>query len=84
MKQNWLNLGQQTRDLLVKQRTILIQKMHGMFNRLYGIKLKKERLSSKKQLLALDLSQGTPGVFQIEMVALRDQALSLTTALGAT
>ncbi len=70
----------QTRDLLVKQRTMLLNKIHGMFNR-HGMKLKKEGLSSKKRLLALDLSQFTP-LEKIELGALRDQALSLTVTLA--
>ena len=70
----------QTRDLLVKQRTMLLNKIHGMFNR-HGIKLKKEGLSSKKRLLALELSQFTP-LEQVELGALRDQALSLTVTLA--
>ncbi len=69
----------QTRDLLVKQRSMLLNKIHGIFNA-HGLKLKKEGLSSKKRLLALDQSQFT-SLEQIELGALRDQALSLTTTI---
>ena len=71
----------QSRDLLVKQRTMLLNKIHAMFNA-HGIKLKKEGLSSKKRLLALDLSQFT-ALEKIELGALRDQALSLTSILNS-
>ena len=44
------------------------------------VKLKKEGLSSQKRLLALDLSRFTP-LEKIELGALRDQVLSLTSTL---
>ena len=70
----------QTRDVLVKQRTMLLNKIHAIFTR-HGIKLRKESLSSKRRLNALGLSQFTP-VEQIELGVLRDQALSLTDTLA--
>ena len=45
-----------TRDLLVKQRTRLLNKIHALYNR-HGIKLKKESLSSKRRLMALDIGR---------------------------
>ena len=70
----------QTRDMLVKQRTQLLNGIHAMFVR-HGMKLKKEYLSSKKRLRELDISRFTM-LEQVEMAALRDQALSLTEALN--
>jgi transposase len=69
-----------TRDLLVKQRTRLLNKIHALHNR-HGIKLKKEGLASKKRLLALG---GDPfsAIEQVELEIVRDQALSLTAALS--
>jgi transposase len=69
----------QTRDLLVKQRTRLLNKIHALYNR-HGIKLKKEGLASKKRLMALG---GDPfsALEQVELEIVRDQALSLTAAL---
>jgi transposase len=69
----------QTRDTFVKQRTMLLNKIHALFNR-HGIKLKKEGLASKKRLEGLDLGQFTP-LEQVELGALRDGALSLTATL---
>ena len=69
----------QTRDVLVKQRTMRLNKIHAIFTR-HGIKLKKESLSSKRSLTDLGISQFTP-VEQIELGVLRDQALSLTDTL---
>jgi len=69
----------QTRDTFVKQRTMLLNKIHALFNR-HGIKLKKEGLGSKKRLEGLDLSRFTP-LEQVELAALRDGALSLTGTL---
>jgi transposase len=68
-----------TRDLLVKQRTRLLNKIHALHNR-HGIKLKKEGLSSRKQLMALG---GEPfsALEQIELAIVRDQVLSLTQAV---
>lgn len=70
----------QTRDVLVKQRTMLLNKIHAIFTR-NGIKLKKETLSNKRRLTDLGISQFTP-VEQIELGVLRDQALSLTDTLA--
>lgn len=69
-----------TRDLLVKQRTRLLNKIHALYNR-HGIKLKKEGLASKKRLMALG---GEPfsALEQVEIEIVRDQALSLTAALA--
>ncbi len=69
----------QTRDVLVKQRTMLLNKIHAMFVR-RGMKLKKEWLSSKKRLRELGLSQFTE-LEQVELDVLRHQALALTETL---
>ncbi len=70
----------QTRDLLVKQRTRLLKKLHALHVR-KGIKLKKESLGSKRGLGAIDL-----GLFSvcegIEIEVLREQALSLGSSLA--
>lgn len=71
----------QTRDVLVKQRTMLLNKVHAMFVR-RGMKLKKEGLASRKRLREIDLSQFT-ALEQVELDALRTQALNLTEALNA-
>jgi len=71
-----LGLLTQTRDKMVKQRTMMLNGIHALHVR-HGMKLKKEGLASKKRLRDLDLSQFTP-LEQIELAALRDQALSLT------
>ena len=64
----------QTRDMLVKSRTKMLNKIHGLFNR-HGVKLKKEVFSDKR-LRDLDFGRfGT--VEQIELAVLRDQALEL-------
>jgi transposase len=70
----------QTRDLLVKQRTRLLNKIHALYNR-HGIKLRKEGLASRKRLMALG---GEPfsALEQVELEIVRDQALSLTAALA--
>jgi transposase len=70
----------QTRDLLVKQRTRLLNKIHALYNR-HGIKLRKEGLASRKRLMALG---GDPfsALEQVELEIVRDQALSLTAALA--
>lgn len=69
----------QSRDLLVKQRTRLINKIHALYNR-HGLKIKKEKLGSKKALLNLNMD-----VFStlecIELTILRDQALNLTASI---
>lgn len=65
-----------TRDKLVKQRTMLLNGIHALHVR-HGMKLKKEGLASKKRLRELDISRFT-ALEQIELAALRDQALSLT------
>ena len=69
-----------TRDVFVKQRTMLLNKVHAMFVR-RGSKLKKEGLASKKRLRALDVSQFT-ALEQVELNALRNQALGLTETLA--
>lgn len=70
----------QTRDLLVKQRTRLLNKIHALHVR-KGLKLKKESLGSKRGLTAIDL-----GLFSaceaIEIGVLREQALSLSASLA--
>ena len=69
-----------TRDVFVKQRTMLLNKVHAMFVR-RGCKLKKEGLASKKRLRELDVSQFT-ALEQAELAALRNQALGLTETLA--
>lgn len=69
-----------TRDLLVKQRTRLLNKIHALFNR-HGIKLKKESLGSRRRLLALEIGR-FPTLEQVELRVLRDQALSLAAAIA--
>ena len=69
----------QTRDLLVKQRTRLLNKIHALHNR-HGIKLKKEGLSSRRRLMALDIARFST-LEQVELRIVRDQALSLTAAI---
>jgi transposase len=69
-----------TRDVFVKQRTMLLNKIHAMFVR-RGTKLKKEGLASEKRMRELDVSQFT-ALEQVELNALRKQALGLTETLG--
>ncbi len=71
----------QTRDVLVKQRTMLFNKIHALFAR-HGQKLKKEGLASRKRLSELDLA-GFTELERVELRALRDQALSLSETIGA-
>ena len=68
-----------TRDLLVKQRTRLINKIHALHVR-HGIKLKRESLSSKRRLTGLEIGRFT-ALEQVELRVLRDQALALTEAI---
>ncbi|MYG53718.1 MAG: IS110 family transposase, partial [Rhodospirillaceae bacterium] len=70
----------QTRDLLVKQRTRLLNKIHALHNR-HGIKLKKESLASRRRLMALDIGRFS-ALEQVELKAVRDQALSLSAAIA--
>ena len=69
-----------TRDVLVKSRTMLINKIHAVHLR-HGVKLKKESLTSRKRLREMDLSRFTP-LEQVELGALRDQAVSLSETLA--
>jgi len=69
-----------TRDLLVKQRTRLLNKIHALFVR-HGLKLKKESLGSKRRLLALEIERFS-ALEQIELRIVRDQVLSLTQSLA--
>ena len=69
-----------TRDVLVKQRTMLINKIHAVHLR-HGVKLKKERLTSRKRLREMSLSQFTP-LEQVELGALCDQAVNLSEILA--
>lgn len=70
----------QTRDLLVKQRTRLLNKIHALHNR-RGIKLKREELASRKRLLGLDRAPFS-ALEWVEIEIVRDQALSLTGAIA--
>jgi len=69
-----------TRDLLVKQRTRLLNKIHAQFTR-HGIKIKKESLGSKRALEKLEIKRFST-LEQFELTIIRDQALSLTEALA--
>ena len=69
-----------TRDLLVKQRTRLLNKIHALHTR-HGIKLKKESLGSKRRLTVLEIGRFSK-LEQIELRIVRDQALSLTDAIA--
>jgi len=69
-----------TRDLLVKQRTRLLNKIHALHTR-HGIKLKKASLGSKRRLNALEIGRFSK-LEQVELRIVRDQALSLTEAIG--
>lgn len=69
-----------TRDLLVKQRTRLLNKIHAQFTR-HGIKIKKESLGSKRALDKLEITRFST-LEQFELIIIRDQALSLTAAIA--
>jgi transposase len=69
-----------TRDVLVKQRTRLLNKIHALHVR-HGVKLKKESLSSKRRLMALEIRRFST-LEQVELRVVRDQALSLTAAIA--
>lgn len=68
-----------TRDLLVKQRTRLLNKIHAQFVR-HGIKIKKESLGTRRALEKLEIKRFST-LEQFELTILRDQALSLTAAI---
>lgn len=69
-----------TRDVLVKSRTRLLNKIHALHVR-HGLKLKKEGLSSKRRLMALEIGRFS-ALEQVELRVVRDQALSLTASIG--
>lgn len=69
-----------TRDLLVKQRTRLLNKIHALYNR-HGVKLRKEGLGSKRRLMALEIGRFS-ALEQVELKVVRDQALNLTAAIA--
>ena len=69
-----------TRDLLVKQRTRLLNKIHALFNR-HGIKIKKESLGSKRALMKLEIGRFS-ALEQIELTVIRDQAVGLTASIA--
>ncbi|MDK9720619.1 MAG: IS110 family transposase [Rhodospirillales bacterium] len=69
-----------TRDLLVKQRTRLLNKIHALFNR-HGVKLKKEGLASKRRLATLEIGRFS-ALEQVELKVVRDQAQSLSSAIA--
>lgn len=69
-----------TRDVLVKQRTRLLNKIHALHVR-HGVKLKKESLSSKRALKGLDIARFS-ALEQVELKIVRDQALSLAAAIA--
>lgn len=68
-----------TRDLLVKQRTRLLNKLHALYNR-HGIKTKKSKFASMRALRKLDMDVFSE-LEQIEASIIRDQAISLTQAI---
>lgn len=68
-----------TRDKLVKQRTALINKIHNLLNN-YGIKYKKECLSSEKHLKKV-LSLGFDAIVRVELEVLVEQIRSLTESI---
>ncbi|MCF6275014.1 MAG: IS110 family transposase [Robiginitomaculum sp.] len=68
-----------TRDLLVKQRTRLLNKLHALYNR-HGIKTKKSKFASMRALRNLDMDVFSE-LEQIEASIIRDQAISLTQAI---
>lgn len=68
-----------TRDLLVKQRTRLLNKIHALHVR-KGLKLKKESLGSKRGLAAIDMALFS-ACEAIEIAVLRETAGSLTASL---
>lgn len=70
-----------TRDLLVKQRTRLLNKIHSLYNG-HGVKIKKAKLASKRALLALDLAIFSD-LETVEFTVVRDQALSLSVSIKA-
>ena len=69
-----------TRDLLVKQKTRLLNKIHAIYNR-HGLKLKKESLGSKRALAKLEIDRFS-SLEQVELKVVRDQALSLAAAIA--
>jgi len=69
----------QTRDLLVKQRTRLLNKINALFNR-HGIKIKKEAFTSKRALNKLDMGPFSD-LERVEIDIIRNQALSLTASI---
>lgn len=71
----------QSRDLLVKQRTRLINKIHALYNR-HGVKIKKEKLGSKRALANLDMALFSE-LERFEVGVIRDQALHLTVSIKA-
>lgn len=65
-----------TRDKLVKQRTALVNKIHNVLNS-YGLKWKKETLTTKKGLKSIMVYEWDP-IVRIELEVLADQIRSLT------
>ncbi len=69
-----------TRDVLVKNRTRLINKIHALHVR-HGIKLKKESLSSRRGLMALTIGRFS-ALEQVEIKVVRDQILGLIASIA--
>jgi transposase len=70
----------ETRDKLVKLRTVLLNKIHGLLNG-QGIKLKKESLSSKKGLLrTLDYPLSDVARIECEIIVEQVQQLNKSVA----
>jgi transposase len=68
-----------TRDLLVKQRTRLLNKIHALHVG-KGLKLKKESLGSKRGLAGINMPLFSP-CEQVEITVLRETASALTASL---
>jgi transposase len=66
----------QTRDMMVKQRTRFLNKIHGLYNA-HGIKIKKEKFASIRALTKMDMSVFTD-VEKIEVTIIRDMAITLS------
>lgn len=74
-----LNSLAQTRDKLVKLRTVLKNKIHNILNA-YGIVLKKEQLSSEKALRAV-LEQPVSAVTKVELEVIVNEIKGLTAGI---
>lgn len=69
-----------TRDKLVKLRTTLINKVHGILNR-HGIKVQKEKLTTRRGLNAVDASAFDP-MEAVEIEVIREQVFHIHEAVA--